>query len=327
MSEPTLKRKHSLNDLTVDPSRMRRVLNHLDAFKDALYGIEETVETEEQMHTISEHVVRLENILKGATGKKLKMSFSTVSLKDLEMAGVQGKRLVFDPVKITNLTNRLTMDTDSQIVDLHARIKEIYACINMDYAPGSRMILDVFLLTLRKITSTQEFDVAILPGMRITCGDGVQLSHPTSGYELWLSGNVDYAVIGYEKNMDNYNRLLGPGGSRWHTFEIASARLFLVEDKRQSDKGLSTHFPEAISQAIALLKIANLPEVRFCLSDGQTWVFFILRSENNTLTYYESPTHRLSRDIVENTDLPLREIIQLLCEWLNPTVTGLFKLK
>ncbi|KAH9083798.1 hypothetical protein EDB83DRAFT_2512105 [Lactarius deliciosus] len=331
MSEPTLKRKHSLNDLTADPSRMRMVLNHLDAFKDELYGIEETVETEEEIHTILQHVLQLENILKGA--KKPKMSFSTVSLEDLEKAGVQGKWLVFKAAKITNLMNRLTMDTDSQIVDLHARIKEIYACVNMDYEPGPRMILDALLLTLQKITSTQEFDVAILPEMRIIDGDGVQLSHPTSGYELWLSGNVDYVVIWYEKdkNMDNYYRLLGPGGSRRHTFEIASSCLLLVEAKHRSDDSdewvLSTHIPEAVSQAIALLKIANLPEVRFCLSDGQTWIFFILKSENNMLTYYESATHCLSRDIVKNTNLPLREIMQLLHEWLNPTVTGLFELK
>ncbi|KAH9176685.1 hypothetical protein EDB89DRAFT_1881619 [Lactarius sanguifluus] len=262
--ELILEHKRSLENSIVDLSRMGMVLNHLDALKDELYGIEET---EEEMLTISEHVLQLENILQGA--KK-------------------------------------------------------------PYEPGSRMILDALLLTLRKITSTQEFDIAILPEMRITHGDGVQLSHPTSGYELWLSGNVNYAVIGYEKdkNMDNYNRLLVPGGSRWHTFEIASSCLFLVEAnwQCQSEEGLSTHFPEAISQAIALLKIANLPEVRFCLSDGQAWIFFILKSENNTLTFYESTTHCLSRDNVENSDLPLRKIMQLLREWASFSMGSLIYL-
>ena len=65
------------------------------------------------------------------------------------------------------------------------------------------MILDAIPLTLRKIASTQQRDVAILPEMRITQGDGVQICHPVSGYELWLSGNVDYAVIEYENVMDN----------------------------------------------------------------------------------------------------------------------------
>jgi hypothetical protein len=38
---------------------------------------------------------------------------------------------------------------------------------------------------------------------------------------------------------------------------------------------------------------------------------------NGNLTYYESATRRLSKDAVENSDLPLREIVQLLCEWVS----------
>ena len=64
------------------------------------------------------------------------------------------------------------------------------------------MILDAILHALVKIASTQQRDVAILPKMRISQGDGVQISHPVSGYELWLSGIVDYAVIEYENRMD-----------------------------------------------------------------------------------------------------------------------------
>jgi hypothetical protein len=60
------------------------------------------------------------------------------------------------------------------------------------------MILDAVLLTLAEIASTQDRGIAILPEMRIAQGDSIQISHPISGYELWLSGNVDYAVIEYE---------------------------------------------------------------------------------------------------------------------------------
>ncbi|KAF8622539.1 hypothetical protein AX15_006937, partial [Amanita polypyramis BW_CC] len=78
---------------------------------------------------------------------------------------------------------------------------------------------------------------------------------------------------------------------------------------------LISYIPEAVSQAIALLKSANLPEVHFCLSDRQIWIFFILQMANETLTYYESATYHLSRDVVENSDMPLHEIVQLVCEW------------
>jgi len=320
--ERTHKRKRSLQDSTVDLSKMRMALNRLESLKEELYGIEET---EEELQTITDHVLALENILKGA--KKPRVTFSTLASEDLKKAGVTRKRLAFVPTKVTELTEGLTTEAKVEIVDLHSRIKKIYARVNMDYEPGSRMILDAILLALAEIASTQQKEVAILPEMRIAPGDGVQISHPVSGYELWLSGNVDYAVIEYEDVMDNKDRLLAPGGSRDDAFEIANGRLFLVEAKRQGpDRTLVSYIPEAVGQAIALLKSANLPAVRFCLSDGQRWIFFILKSENGTLTYYESAIRSLSREALEGSDLPLREIVQLVCEWLNPTMTDLFVL-
>jgi hypothetical protein len=51
--------KHSLQDSHVDCSKIRMGLNCLKALKEELDGIEE-------LHTISDHVLALENILKGA---------------------------------------------------------------------------------------------------------------------------------------------------------------------------------------------------------------------------------------------------------------------
>ena len=63
MSERALKRKRSLHDTPVDLSKMRVALNHVDALKRELNGIEET---EEDLRTILNHVYALENVLKGA---------------------------------------------------------------------------------------------------------------------------------------------------------------------------------------------------------------------------------------------------------------------
>ncbi|KAF8479244.1 hypothetical protein DFH94DRAFT_47310 [Russula ochroleuca] len=324
MSESGHKRKRSLQDSPVDLLKMRMALSRLEALKEELDGIQET---EEELKTISAHVLALENILKSA--KKPKVSFSTVCAEDLKKAGVTSGRLVFEPAKLSELTEGLTANTEAEIADLHSRIKKIYAHVNMDYEAGSRMILDAILLALAEIASTQKRGVAILPEMRIGQGDGVQISHPDSGYELWLSGSVDYVVIDYEDVRDYKKRLVGPGGSRQEVaLDISKGRLFLVEAKHQSaEKYLISCIPEAISQGIALLKSANLPEVRFCLSDGQTWIFFILKLAYGTLTYYESASYRLSRDVLENSDLPLREIVQLVCEWLRPSTTDLFTLE
>jgi hypothetical protein len=137
------------------------------------------------------------------------------------------------------------------------------------------MILDAILLALAEIASTRTRGIAILPEMRLAQGDEVQISHPVSGYELWLSGNVDYAVIEYEDVKDYKGesdhhtlsvicltafaaRLLAPGGSREDAFRISRGRLFLVEAKPQSiEQSLISYIPEAVSQAIALLKSAK----------------------------------------------------------------------
>ena len=63
LMERTHKRKRSLQDSTVNLSKMRMALNRLESLKEELYGIEET---EEELQTITDHVLALENILKGA---------------------------------------------------------------------------------------------------------------------------------------------------------------------------------------------------------------------------------------------------------------------
>jgi hypothetical protein len=65
------------------------------------------------------------------------------------------------------------------------------------------MVLDAILLAVTQIFSTQKSGIAILLEMSIAQGDGVKICHPVSGYELWLSGNVDYAIIEYDDIEDN----------------------------------------------------------------------------------------------------------------------------
>jgi hypothetical protein len=43
------------------------------------------------------------------------------------------ERLVFEPAKVTELTKGLTStNAEAEVVDLHSRIKKIYAHVNMD---------------------------------------------------------------------------------------------------------------------------------------------------------------------------------------------------
>ena len=63
------------------------------------------------------------------------------------------------------------------------------------------------LLALGK-TSLPGCAVTILPEMRIATGNGIKVRNPATGYELWLAGNIDYAVIGYKDELDNKGKHL-----------------------------------------------------------------------------------------------------------------------
>ena len=77
-----------------------------------------------------------------------------------------------------------------------------------------------------------------------------------------------------------------------------------------------------------LLHLRKLPfslqMVRFCVTDGENWIFLFLKLENGIRTYYQSEKRSLSRATLvgpgSESVLLLREIVQLLCEWVSFSV-------
>jgi hypothetical protein len=61
------------------------------------------------------------------------------------------------------------------------------------------MILDAILLTVAEISADGEAKspVAIFPEMQIATGDGVSIVNPTTKFQVWLTGNVDYGICTY----------------------------------------------------------------------------------------------------------------------------------
>ena len=55
-----------------------------------------------------------------------------MAAEDLKKAGVTRKRLVFHAAKVTESAKVLTEKVRAEFVDLHSRIKKIYARVNMD---------------------------------------------------------------------------------------------------------------------------------------------------------------------------------------------------
>jgi hypothetical protein len=65
------------------------------------------------------------------------------------------------------------------------------------------MILDAILIALSDIVTTGHSGVAILPEAKIAPGDGIPVVNSKTGYDLWLSGSADYAVLEYVDDHDH----------------------------------------------------------------------------------------------------------------------------
>jgi hypothetical protein len=61
------------------------------------------------------------------------------------------------------------------------------------------MILNAVLLTVAEISEkgAAKLPVAICPAMPVATGGGVRVVNPNTGFEMCLTGNVDYAVCTY----------------------------------------------------------------------------------------------------------------------------------
>ncbi|KAF5339854.1 hypothetical protein D9611_009067 [Ephemerocybe angulata] len=144
------------------------------------------------------------------------------------------------------------------------------------------------------------------------------------GYEVTFSGSVDYAIVEYVPDQagDHRARLVGPDPFvEEYVYQVAEGRLFLVEAKRQpaGKTSLGSFIPEAVTQAMVVLSNSKEDTVRFCLSDGEKFIFFILKRENSSYTYYRSITQNLYRPGNAHFEDQLRRVVGLLLEWLRPT--------
>jgi len=70
---------------------------------------------------------------------------------------------------------------------------------------------------------------------------------------------------------------------------------------------------------LSLFLIVVRQEMSFCLSNGRAFIFFVLKRENGIFSYYESIPILMGRKEIEVSDQKLREIVQLLLEWVNRT--------
>ncbi|KAI0344376.1 hypothetical protein BDW22DRAFT_1427977 [Trametopsis cervina] len=321
MSEPRYKRKRSLQESSVDISKMRVALDRVKALKQELEGIEET---ENEMEQVMKHIAALEDIL--STSKKSVCLFICIQ-PYLTNLGILSGLLLFVDNELFGRVATLSTSAINEIDLLKTRILEIDEYVNMELEAGARMVLDALLLSLAKLSCSDapHVRVAILPEMQLDSVDGITIKNPHMDYEVSLSGRVDYAILRYADRRE-YTRLFLHTPSSLDFIQFNKGQIFLVEAKCNQFQ-LMDYIPEAVAQALALATAAKYTETRFCLANGLAWMFLLLKKENERWVYYASSPWEIKRARFDSSDGNLRAIMWLVSEWLNPTTgEGLYEL-
>jgi hypothetical protein len=142
------KRKRSIQDTSVDLSKMKMAISHAISLKEELAGIQET---EAEMEAVMEHVHALQKILESAKKPKKqvcklfspsaismeRINFSSLSKKDLSNLGISKKKLIFNTESINELLSLPRGPSIApEFTSLNARLDEIYDHVNMDVRVG-----------------------------------------------------------------------------------------------------------------------------------------------------------------------------------------------
>lgn len=304
------KRKRSIQDTPVDLTKMQLARQQLSALQEELSGIEET---ETEMEEIMKHVDALQGIL-GST-KKFKISFSSVQRSDLSSMGLERKALRFNDAALE--ASIAASDINSKHIEaLCLQITRIHRSASKRFEAGARMILDAVLLTIADISldAKEKHPVAIFPEMRISSGDGVLVKNAKNQFEVWLVGNVDYGICTYQYEGDR-NVVLR--STLEDLMIYAGNRIMLIEAKRDKDM-LTDSMPEATSQAIALSEVTGNKTVRYCLSDGNEWMFLVYTCDDqgNRISY-EGPVLTMMQSRSEAFEKDVRCLVAVLYHWLR----------
>ncbi|KAJ7731424.1 hypothetical protein DFH07DRAFT_755635 [Mycena maculata] len=335
MSTQGHKRKRSLQDSPVDLTLMQQARKCLVALQEELDGV---VETTSEITAIMTQVDALQAIL--GTAKKP---------TDLMNVGIQRKFLQFDATQLHNLLTHKRAAPDEQIRQLCTRIARIYRHVSMrvrrhfsfswrvatdaplKYEPSVRMILDAILLAAAEICADGDakLPVAILPEMRIASGDGILLKNPTTSFEMWFTGTVDYGVCTYENQDQRKDRVLNADVDDVRL--LAKSQIFLVEGKHLQDKPLYDFMPEAISQGAGLCEVTETMAVRFCLTDGRKWIFSVFVKdgrgarvgyEGSVTTILEPRLDPEGRDSA--WERSIHQIVELVYHWVRALLSASF---
>ncbi|OBZ75415.1 hypothetical protein A0H81_04295 [Grifola frondosa] len=322
----TYRQKRSLQDSAVNMNVISNTRCQLAAMKQDLDGI---VESQEEVDQIMCHFAALEAIL--AKAKKIKLSFSSATEKDIKKLGIEHSGLFFDRKAISQRYNIPRSILDS----LHEQLRRIFLHVMApEHGARARIILDSVLLAVAETCAlnTKKTSAVIFPEFTIGAGEGIRVINPTTKHEIWLTGTTDFALCTYSTKRTCRETVLL--STLDDVMRVAHNRITLVETKKETTE-LRTALPEATAQAVALAEVAGYVDDPFHLKKG-VCVDPLLRCfrENATRVFYESEMIQISeRDILDNLDRgrqDLHDVTEIVYHWLvsskGPSEDPLFRL-
>ncbi|KAH8923643.1 hypothetical protein BT69DRAFT_1319406 [Atractiella rhizophila] len=319
--------RRSLEESTVDLAKMRSLVQSLNSVKEDLEGIEETATAISQL---KHDIEILEALLERAPKKKI--AFSSLQFKDLEPIGVKSSGvLVFKNDQIKKVAASIP-DLDKESDALVRSLEEIHCCFSMEFEAGSRTIIDAIFISLYRITHQGKLDIAILPEKVPGPDKGIPFQNRETGHILYLSGKVDYLIVQYDSQAQDgvvKSLLLDANNARPYdlVYAIAKARLFVTEAKRL-DSRLGYCLPEVIGQALVIAKSAKLSQLKFCLTDGENWIFGLVKQEEDEWTYAVSVVENQKRKKDRTLKDFLRNLLSILSEWVKEAPSdGVYELQ
>ena len=210
------------------------------------------------------------------------------------------------------------------------------------------MILDAMLLAVGRMARDEHpcLEVVIFPEMRIAPVALTYRRHKVllTGIvqckdEMQNKGELPYWTDQNIASMFLSERLLGSTMREQDVFHLAQHFFLLVEVKRAEERdkdSLGSYAREAVGQVVALAvrtqsvstyqcslhfnsHVCRRDAVRFCLSDGHIWYFFILERKGEEWVYYQSAPIRLNRELLSNpTGIhQLSRILALMLQWVS----------
>ncbi|KAG1723178.1 uncharacterized protein EDB91DRAFT_1087888 [Suillus paluster] len=230
--------------------------------------------------------------VRGPFGKKLPIS--SVTRDHLERLGVTQGSLDFYEGAIVRLASTGPPD---QLEALAGRLAQILNNISMDNERGARVLMDEMLRSAVHTAAQPFLATVIVPDMKlaIDTGEGITIHHPETGYQLSITGHIDYTLVG------------------------------CLPENRAADN-LAHYLPEAVAQALTLITYSGTDKVYFCLTTGLTWIFVILvKNGTGNFVYYHSQPRVIdwrllsSRSYGPNTLRSLDQVMKLIQEWLTPS--------